>query len=735
MKRMYGVSLLCSLLLSAASTVLAATVNYGNLTTLNSVAWGQNVWVHDSARDWKLYQADANPANRSRRQANPNENCEPLVGASAGDARPTSAAALILLTHPDNKFSVDALEYGKEVKLTFVYVDRDTETEEEISATGLPVFVNESNRHSSTVMPPAELLVGGSFEANADRFVVLSPVGKTGKVMSGDTIQLASALNPSSYIVWANGLSVWGSDYKEILVGQPAAAVAGVSPLVEGDKNKSHFVLANATRTPENMAQYDEIIKMPVFTAEPVVPAGMQAEAGDVESISCGSRNGDPVLLGVNEERTALLRYDFKSMSDNPWVAVPLKKADGAAVNPDAVSVASDGTAVILDQLGVAHSVDFMTGIATPLPVGAGNEALMLDTIAVGSARHIYGVDIDSGTLYHHNGAGWVAVTRDVVTDVAVGVDGTVVALNQSGRAFMMDAAESTAAAYAWMPLQDENFRAIAVGSASQIFGIEKGSGTVYKWVNEEWLPLTNKMPSTDPATGAATSVDINSAGIEQIAVNAAGYLAIVTETSVVYDNGNPVGVEVVAQAVPAAAGQPAKTVVQVKPGKKAEERSKAKKEGKVKPKVKPEPKGRAEKDKAKKAKKGAGKAPVAKQKGAAVKDRKENAKKLKTEKTKGKKAAVKKEIKMSKKGQAKKEASKKKPKAKNVKKSPKKTKKPQGKGAAGKGAAGKSAGAKGAAGKGAATKQAGAKGAAGKGAADKSAGKKAAGKKAAVKQ
>lgn len=720
MKKMLGASLLLALVLSASSTAFAA-LRYGGLVTFKSVIENANMWAHGSSRAWENESVDG-VGPRSARQ-NPQLDCEPLIG---GDARTVNGPNLLLLVDPDNKFNDDEIKYGDKIKIVSLYVGFGYPAVSGFFPNGLVWWRNKASRwnreltatqangfshHEIIISQPSRPQTSDGSE----EFKLVSPSGKNGVVASGDTVQIVAANGPGSGIVWNEGSSYWGGPYKSVLINDwqsPSRANSAVG----------HFVVSRAERTAENGAVYDQILKAPAYTAEPVIPAGMEEETGDVESVSCGSLNGKPVVLAINESHTMLMRFDFNSMAENPWVVTQLKTAAGVAVSPDAVAVASDGTAIVLDTLGKVYMLkDIVAGTVEAVAVGAGNESLELDAIAVGNKDHIYAVDIESATLYRHNGSGWVAIEKGTVSDVAAGVDGTVVALNTSGKAYMLDAEESTATECAWEEMGDEHFEEIAVGSKEHIYAIEKETGTLHRWVNEDWDALEN-------------AAGVESAGIEEVAVNAAGYIVIVDEEDSYYDNGKPMGVSVKVETKAAAVpGQPAVAVVKATPAaaEAPTARAEAKKAGKVKAAKKAKAKGRGAKGKAK-ASKGKAKtnaaaavkdavakgAKPAKAKGKAVKGRKAAAKAnkkahKKAEAKAGNKAAVakapKKEMKKSKKAVAKKAAAAKKPKAKNAKREAKNAKAghkaPAMKGAASKDAAKKQAAGKKPAGKKAAAK------------------------------
>lgn len=262
------------------------------------------------------------------------------------------------------------------------------------------------------------------------------------------------------------------------------------------------------------------VLSPALCTLSAAVPAGFEEEVSAVtHDIACGSRNGELEVWGVATDRTGLERYNQYSLGNNPWMRREAKDGQGNMLTLESVSVASDGTMVVLDAHGKAYEYNFEQRYFVPLFAGKGNEALDLDVIAVGNQGSIWAVDVDNKTLYQHTDAeGWIVREKGIAVDVAVGVDGTVVALNDGHKPYMMIAAGK------WDKIGDAPMATIAVGSKEHIWGVTK-DGKLTQYSNDAWVEVKG--------TG-----DKPAAACKDVAVNAAGTVFVIAADDDVYHKG-----------------------------------------------------------------------------------------------------------------------------------------------------------------------------------------------------
>lgn len=277
-------------------------------------------------------------------------------------------------------------------------------------------------------------------------------------------------------------------------------------------KEATQYCSLSSLDTPVKISNFD-------IGIDDNVPAGFEEEESAVtEDIACGSRNGELEVWGVSADRTGLQRYNQYTLADDPWERVDAKDAAGNPLALDAVSISSDGVMVVLDARGKGHMYDWTKKIFVPMAVGAGNESLDFDVIAVGNAANIWAVDVEAKSLYQHTDLGWVLREKGVAVDVAVGVDGTVVALNDAGKPYMMVGAGK------WDKIGDLVLSAVSVGSKEHIWGVNKDNQLV-EYTNDAWAPVLG-------ADGKPAQY------YKDVAVNAAGTVFVLSTDDDVYHKG-----------------------------------------------------------------------------------------------------------------------------------------------------------------------------------------------------
>ena len=112
----------------------------------------------------------------------------------------------------------------------------------------------------------------------------------------------------------------------------------------------------------------------------------------------------------------------------NPWIRMEAILDNDEVISPlDSVALSSDGTMVLLDSDGKAYSYNWDEEFFVPMKAAKDKDGkdLALDSVAVGNRGMIFAIDTETKSLYQHTQAGWERIEKDDVTDVAVGVDGT----------------------------------------------------------------------------------------------------------------------------------------------------------------------------------------------------------------------------------------------------------------------------------------------------------------------
>jgi hypothetical protein len=526
------------LLMLTAGLLQAAQLKYGQLVNISSLAVpNAQLWAFSAARDI------ANGPTNDKQTLDGQNHMLLFTVTGKGDDRSVGGGNLFFLRQADNHISRDVINFGDTVEIVSlinVYGSNDYRFE--------PCLLWALNATSNAWgNKNGEIMTTPVTNPNASNgkqlFVINSASGSTGPVVEGASFNLRSkALNQDVFVL---NNSPWGPGHSLMLAGSDA-----------NTSNKALRINA-ATRTNQNGPQWDKAVLMDIYVTETAAPKDFDLEETDAENIACGSRNGKIETWAIGTDNTTLYRYDAGSMSANPWQNKgPAKDANNLALGAlDDISVSSDGHMVVLTEAGRAFEYNWTTGLFEPLKVPANQQNLNLDAISIGNANNVWAVNIEQGTLYQYDSAkGWVLREGDDkddndgddddddthVSNVAAGADGTVVAVNEVGQAYMLDRANSTETDLAWIEMGDHDdlVEDIAVGDAKNIVATKKHTGTMVRWVDGDWVVMNDKDGKP-------------SCGIENVAINAAGSMIITDSADNVYIDGED-GVEVV-HAAPAA--------------------------------------------------------------------------------------------------------------------------------------------------------------------------------------
>ena len=262
-----------------------------------------------------------------------------------------------------------------------------------------------------------------------------------------------------------------------------------------------------------------------VTTPPPVnvnLPKEFEEEVGDAISVGVGSKDGE-LEAWIVTPTGDLCRYDAYTMNPNPWVKMEAKDIAGTILTPlDTVSVSSDGEMYILTGKGSVYRYNWTNKNFEALPLGAGKDNIKLDMISVGSKNEIWGVDTNHN-IYRYSGAEWEVVTKDVGTDVAAGVDGTVFAINTNGDVFKYLGNKK------WEEIPGIKLDNVAVGSKNHALGSHKGD--LWRYVDGKWAEVKD-------ADGKSVG------GVDELAINAAGTEFVIDKNQDVWHHGEA-GVEI----------------------------------------------------------------------------------------------------------------------------------------------------------------------------------------------
>jgi hypothetical protein len=523
------------LLVLTTGLLQAAQLKYGQLVNITSPAFSNRpFWNWSGSGD---VGAGPNPAG------GPNTPYHMLIiggNRSGTDVRPEDGCNLFFLRKASDHDNRGAVNFKDTIEIVSV---ADGYNYGQYFVRSSLFFAFNANRTGSG----GQIITAEVSNENASNgnqlFTINSPTGGTGVISDGATVNLFS--NALAQDVYISNNSYWPDDHQLAFTMKNA------------DANAKALQIKIATRTPQNAAVWDKAVLLDTYVTHTAAPKDFDLEETDAENIACGSRNGKIETWAIGTDNTTLYRYDAGSMSANPWQNKgPAKDANNLALGAlDDISVSSDGHMVVLTEAGRAFEYNWTTGLFEPLKVPANQQNLNLDAISIGNANNVWAVNIEQGTLYQYDSAkGWVLREGDDkddndgddddddthVSNVAAGADGTVVAVNEVGQAYMLDRANSTETDLAWIEMGDHDdlVEDIAVGDAKNIVATKKHTGTMVRWVDGDWVVMNDKDGKP-------------SCGIENVAINAAGSMIITDSADNVYIDGED-GVEVV-HAAPAA--------------------------------------------------------------------------------------------------------------------------------------------------------------------------------------
>lgn len=280
------------------------------------------------------------------------------------------------------------------------------------------------------------------------------------------------------------------------------------------------------------------VVEIPInlpanFEAEPclVQEAGKAEEVVKFARITVGSYNNELEAWGLREIKnekgevtaTELYTYLPYSMKPSAWEKKEFKNDAGVVFKFEDISCASDGTLVgiLVDGKGMIYNRT--TSKWEVLNPGKDHADLDLDLISAGSKNSIWAVDTDANEIYMWTADGWVAPKDSKGNEendgnfVAVGVDGTVVALNAAGASYSFDKGR-------WMQMPGVNLEKVAVADKTHIIGSTKDNA-LWEYKDGKWVAMLGA--DGKPATG-----------LDEISINAAGTIFALDEDGDQYING-----------------------------------------------------------------------------------------------------------------------------------------------------------------------------------------------------
>jgi|GEM_PF-6047749 len=303
-------------------------------------------------------------------------------------------------------------------------------------------------------------------------------------------------------------------------------------------------------------------IKISGAGAEVKVPAGFEEEQGEMNKITCGSKDGALVALGLGFDEQ-LYKYNVDTMNPDPWEKMETKDDKGNVIaGLIDVSCGSDGTLCVLNNKGAVYKYDWAKKVFIELAKGAGNENLIVDYISVGHVNNIWAVDVDKSDIYQYTAKGWEIKAKGVGIYVSAGIDNTVVAINTAYDLYKWENNK-------WVEFPGTKLTKVSVASKDNIWGTYLNEGVL-----EVWQCKAGKWEKVKGADGK------EAVGFDDIAVNAAGTVfATNLDGTDVYHLGEAgVKITIVPSKVP---GKPA-VVKAEKVVKEPSKRATAKKQGKI---------------------------------------------------------------------------------------------------------------------------------------------------------
>jgi len=274
-------------------------------------------------------------------------------------------------------------------------------------------------------------------------------------------------------------------------------------------------------------------------TPAPVnLPASFTPEGGATKSISVGCRNGNVEAWCLSPDSTSLMRYNAsETNAASAWVNLPAhehdaKKVDkkGKIISPlKCVSVSSDGIMMILDAQGKVYLYNWDLDNFMVLPerdqqqpnkttgkFEKTGKTVTFDRISVGGGRNIWAVDRSNNVVYQLHTSYYIWYPRHVGIDVAAGVDGVVMIIDETNTPQLYTGNN------AWAP-QNIKLDHIAIANRNHIYGSYQGG--LWQFTNNAWTHLAG-------ADGKPSS------GVAEVAVNAADTLFVTDQSGNIYNNG-----------------------------------------------------------------------------------------------------------------------------------------------------------------------------------------------------
>lgn len=294
------------------------------------------------------------------------------------------------------------------------------------------------------------------------------------------------------------------------------------------------------------------------------IPDGfVQLTDRPMEKVSTGSLDGSLEAWGINTGQ--LYQWNGKQ-----WILVTAVTSDNVTLDKvNDVAVASDGTLCCLND-NQAYQFDRKAAVWKKLGVSP-----FLSSIAVGDENNIWGINSKMTRLYRFSGNQWKEII-DACIGVGVGLDGTVVVINDRGQPYVYapQAGQQDADAN-WLQLEISNsitvedpklspptfaegevvhLISVSVIDRTNIYGITQ-HGRIVHCVKDEWRWVAGnlvKQPTTTGTAPAAPLPDRDIAqGLIEFDANAAGTIFAVTRDKSVYKKGTQ-GIAVQAQQLPA---------------------------------------------------------------------------------------------------------------------------------------------------------------------------------------
>lgn len=250
------------------------------------------------------------------------------------------------------------------------------------------------------------------------------------------------------------------------------------------------------------------------------LPTQFQMEIGSGKRISVGSNNGVLEAFVIAPDKTEVRRYNAYNLTTDPWSVLNVPIGPNTFIKSfKDVAISSDNVLCILDGNGKAYRYNSQKKLFIKLVEGPGNESLVLDYIAVGNTKDLWGVDTKSKTIYEYDTINnkWVARVDQSGVYVTAGIDGSVIIINQKDEAVLFDGTS-------WQPLTGSKVDRVALATKNSIWGIRNGQ--LLMCVGGKWRGVKG-------SDGRVVT------DCSEIAINAAGTIFVITTDGVIYFKGD----------------------------------------------------------------------------------------------------------------------------------------------------------------------------------------------------